>query len=179
MCLDIWQTCSSHTATDRPTIRSRDFRIHTRAPPALGYSRCQNVNHIRDKTMTLCNILRIWALISRSDTAWLCMTLSRWGKSCRKDTFLNCQLPSESWLCNVWKMNRFVSLWEQKREKKYSVWVFEGSLPTVCLHEQLHWLTVDHMSHLRGIYWRLTGGKDIPSPHPSPIISFSSTGLIK
>lgn len=67
---------SSHRATDWATIRSRDSST-------LGCSLCQNVSHIKDKTMTLCNILWIWALISGLHTAWLCMTLSRWGKSLR------------------------------------------------------------------------------------------------
>lgn len=62
ICLHIWHTCSSHTATDQPTIRSRDFRIHSQAStPTLGCSLCQNVSHIKGKTMTLCNILRIGA----------------------------------------------------------------------------------------------------------------------
>lgn len=46
----------------------------------------------KTETMTLCNTLRIRALISPHDhtAAWLCMTLSRWGKSLGKDTLLNC-----------------------------------------------------------------------------------------
>lgn len=88
---------SPHRATDWATIRSRDFRMQ--APPlTLGSSRCQNESHIKDQTMTLCNILWVWALISVSHTVWLCMTLSRWGKSLggTRSQILNCPLSHDS-----------------------------------------------------------------------------------
>lgn len=114
----------------------------TQPPPStLGCSLCQNVSHIKDKTMTLCNILWIWALISGSHTAWLCMTLSRWGKSLR-----GTRSQIVPWVYYplsrdlVMPGKRAITGVKKKSARKYSICDYLSvHVPTsiVCVHVQL------------------------------------------
>lgn len=176
---------SSHRATDWATIRSRDFRMQgphpTPPPPTLGCSLCQNVSHIKDKTMTLCNILWIWALISGSHTAWLCMTLSRWGKSLRGTRsqivpWVYYPLSRDS----VMPGKRAITgVKKKERQEIQYMWLFKCSCPHIyCMCActahcglQLNFCLI--LEEYSGDWQKFFSAK------PSPFPPFHATGLIK
>lgn len=100
LCLRIWHTCCSHTATNQTTMRSRGFQD---ALTRLGWSLCQHVSHITEETVTLCNILvtELWF----PDHSLQGFTWHGGGEETLKKTSSKCQLSSESQLAAVCKKN--------------------------------------------------------------------------